>query len=275
MGPHITTFYNQYAQWYEYIYKDYLERSIKVLNDILSQYVSKKKGKYLVVDMGCGVGTQIREVRNILNKEKKVVAVGIDISKNMMEKAKEKNDEIIYIEGDFTERNIIQKIKKQINEQHFDFILIMCLGNTLAHILQQKYHQFLNNIDQILKNFSNKNTDHLILLEFRNGKKLSSKKPLFEKLTCGLIGNNKLFVSFYFMDHGKKGRYPTEVYLFELDYSSGELTQKVFKNNISYYVYAEQLQDEMSKLEFQKIGTNFKSPLRFGEIWLVKKSKLQ
>lgn len=270
----IEEFYNKYAEKYEYIYKDYLEESIKTIRNILSDSDIPNNKKCLLIDLGCGIGSQIREVKNILcEKNNEVVAIGIDISNEMIKKAKEKNNEIIYVEGDFLDTTkILSNLSKITNNDKFDFILIMCLGNTLAHVSNDNdnYSKFFDTIKRVLKTFD-EDSNYLILLEFRDGKILSLKKPLFEKRFCGLI-DNKLFLSFYFMNHQKESNtYPTTVYLFAYDYNNYELKIETFKNDISYYVDTEKLSSFVTQLGLKE---EKKSPLKFGKIWVIRsKSK--
>ncbi|PPR14939.1 MAG: hypothetical protein CFH33_01724, partial [Alphaproteobacteria bacterium MarineAlpha9_Bin3] len=65
-----------------------------------------------VLEIGCGNG-------NLLSSLKPSYGLGIDISKEMIIKAKEKNNNLTFIEADIEDENSI----KEINEV-FDFIIL-------------------------------------------------------------------------------------------------------------------------------------------------------
>ena len=87
-----------------------------------------------VLEIGCGNG-------HLLSSLKPSYGLGIDISKEMIIKAKEKNKNLIFIEADIEDENSI----KEINEV-FDFII---LSDTIGYLRDiegtlKRIHKFCN-----------------------------------------------------------------------------------------------------------------------------------
>jgi len=252
-------FYNEYAKYYEKIYRDYLEKSENSLRSIYEKYLNNHSDKkWMIIDLGCGTGRQLKFFKDILGN-KCLKAIGIDISESMIKLAKNKYYEIEWLEMDMLklDKNWVNCKIKEIKDTSNVEMLITCLGNTLAHLPYEEYEGF----GTVLKNICiSKNS--LVVLEIRNGEKLKEEKPAIEILS---IPNNKDFsFSFYHMHH-KDNIYPTDVYFVD---EKG--TIKKWSNEISYYVLTEKLRNVLEENFDITKETEIQSYLRYGEIWILK-----
>jgi len=120
-----------YTKYYDKIYEN-KERDVEQLKIIVSYAKNKKFVKFL--DIGCGTGYHV----HMLNKMKYDV-VGLDKSKNMIEKAKSKYNNCEFIEGDILKNNLFD---------YNSFTHILCLNKTF-YIIKDK-EQFFENCALLL-----------------------------------------------------------------------------------------------------------------------------
>ena len=120
-------FYDQIAEYYDEMtrFKDRFEDEKEIFSEWINKYQFKK-----VLDLGCGSG-----LHTILLKKLGIEATGVDISENMIIKAK-KNAQKFGIDPSFI-KSFFNDLNKNIKEK-FDTVLFP--GNSLPHI---KTHQEL------------------------------------------------------------------------------------------------------------------------------------
>ena len=106
-GAGAEEWYNHLAKVYDELYGEEQEKKLKII-------IEKIKGKYKkCMDAGCGTGISTKYLLNICDE-----IVAIDISENMIEKAKEKIKD-----------NKVKFIKKDLKEIDYngEFDLIFCI----------------------------------------------------------------------------------------------------------------------------------------------------
>jgi SAM-dependent methyltransferase len=267
----IEKFYDDYAEYYEIVYNDYLKKSEKVLKDLI-KYIKTLNNieKWILIDLGCGIGRQLKFLKDQL-QGKCLKAIGVDISNSMLKLAKTRDNNIQWLKKNILDKNLKNDIQELIYKKHLNRenigTLITCLGNTLAHIPKEKYGEFINNLKELCGITKNS----IAVLEIRNGKKLKNEKPSIEVLSW-ITFNDNFYLSFYFMTH-QKDKYPTDVYLI----GGKKKAIKSWHNDVSYYVWPDKLENflknDFSILKNKINGKKIISPLKFGEIWIVKKKK--
>lgn len=120
-----------YAKYYDQIYEN-KERDVEQLKIIVSYAKNKKFVKFL--DIGCGTGYHV----HMLNTMKYDV-VGLDKSKNMIEKAQSKYSNCEFVQGDILANNLFD---------YNSFTHIICLNKTF-YIIKNK-EQFFENCALLL-----------------------------------------------------------------------------------------------------------------------------
>jgi len=113
-------FYDRYAQYYDRIYsfKNYRNESNK-LDEFIRNY-KKSNGRDLL-DVACGTGNHIKFLK------KRYRTQGLDISRQMLKIAREKNPEITLHQGDMTRFRLDGK-----------FDVVTCLFSAIGHVRSRK-----------------------------------------------------------------------------------------------------------------------------------------
>jgi SAM-dependent methyltransferase len=115
-----------YTKYYDKIYEN-KDRDVEQLKIIVSYAKNKKFVKFL--DIGCGTGYHV----HMLNKMKYDV-IGLDKSKNMIEKAQSKYNNCEFIQGDILKNNLFD---------YNSFTHLLCLNKTF-YIIKDKELFFEN-----------------------------------------------------------------------------------------------------------------------------------
>ena len=100
--------YKELAKYYDLIYhwKDY-ETEANTIKELFKKYKNSDGNKLL--DVGCGTGTHLKYFRNDFS------CTGIDINNEMVEVAKSKIPDVIFVQGDMVDFNL---------KTNFDVILV-------------------------------------------------------------------------------------------------------------------------------------------------------
>jgi len=123
--------YKELAKYYDLIYhwKDY-ETEANTIKELFKKYKNSDGNKLL--DVGCGTGTHLKYFRNDFS------CTGIDINNEMVEVAKSKIPDVIFVQGDMVDFNL---------KTNFDVIL--CLFSSIGYV------KTYSNLEKTLKNFAN------------------------------------------------------------------------------------------------------------------------
>ncbi len=171
------------SEFYDELSEDYadmigfserVEAEKKIFEKIVSGYNIKR-----CLDAGCGVG-----IYSIILSELGVDVVGIDISQAMIEKARELaktfNSSAKFDVIDFS------KIKERYREE---FDLVLCIGNTLVHLLSEK------DLLISLRNFYNAlKKDGILIVQILNYDRIIENE---ERIINVRETPAKIFVRFY------------------------------------------------------------------------------
>jgi len=172
----ISEFYDElsedYADMIEFSAKVESEREI--FENIVSEYKIKR-----CLDAGCGVG-----LHSIILSKLGVDVVGIDISASMIEKARE----FAQMFGASAKFEVLDFSTIRDNYRE-EFDLVLCLGNTLPHFLNEK------DLLVALRNFYNVlRGDGVLILQILNYDKIMEME---ERIISVRETSDKIFVRFY------------------------------------------------------------------------------
>ncbi|MEN3037953.1 MAG: class I SAM-dependent methyltransferase [Candidatus Kryptonium sp.] len=172
----ITEFYDELSEDYEDMieFSAKMESEIGVFSAIVEEYKIKK-----CLDAGCGVG-----LHSIILSKLGVEVVGIDVSTSMIEKAKSFG-QMFGVSSKFEVLDF-SKIKDKYRE---NFDLVLCLGNTLPHLLNER------DLLVALRNFYNAlKDDGVLILQILNYDKIMETE---ERIINVRETPRKIFVRFY------------------------------------------------------------------------------
>lgn len=124
--------YAKLAPFYDSLFfaldKDYMAESQKI--DKLIQLYKKSAGNYLL-DLGCGTGEHLKYLK------KNYIAIGIDISRDMLDLAKQKSYEVPFVQ--------MEMLNFRFNRK---FDAVICLFSAIGYIVTKE------NLDIVVKNVS-------------------------------------------------------------------------------------------------------------------------
>lgn len=172
----ISNFYDELSEDYADMieFSEKLEKEKGIFESIVSEYKIKK-----CLDAGCGVG-----LHSIILSRFGVDVLGIDISASMVEKAK-KLSQMLGVPAKFEVLDF-SAIKDKYREE---FDLVLCLGNTLPHLLNEK------DLLVALRNFYNALRDNgVLILQVLNYDKIMEME---ERIIGIRETSEKIFVRFY------------------------------------------------------------------------------
>lgn len=121
------TYYDQDAKYYDSFDQSIIQCINKRLISILPQYICHTKAK--ILDFACGTGAQV-----LVLSEMGYDIVGYDISKAMLNIARQKSSNLSFIEGDMRYTNV---------GKH-DLVVTVC--NAIGHLTKDDFQLALSNI---------------------------------------------------------------------------------------------------------------------------------
>lgn len=141
------SFDKKYSKYYDLFNrgKDYSKES-DFLEQVFKKYSDRKVGK--ILDLGCGTGLHDAEL-----SKRGYIVTGIDLSKEMIEIAKEKNQNINFLVGDMANFNLNRK-----------FDCIICMFSSLGYLTEN--NQIENFFKSIKKHLNEKG---LLIIDCWNG----------------------------------------------------------------------------------------------------------
>ncbi len=133
----VTSPYSQLAAIYDNLFfalgKDYSVEAQRV-SEFIKQY--KRSSGNCLMDLGCGTGEHIKYLRQSYD------IVGIDVSEEMLELAKQKNPDVIFHKMNMLDFKLSQK-----------FDAIICLFSAIGYLrTKEKLNQAVKNVSFHLKN---------------------------------------------------------------------------------------------------------------------------
>lgn len=265
----IGRYYDITAEDYEKIYEDYLMNSQEIIISICDAIPRRDDLRVCVVDLGCGTGHQLSEIHSLLSQNpnySKVLALGLDISSEMVDSANRRHSNIDCIAGSFLDQKVMGILLAKVRAFQPNFVVVSVLGNTITHISSDMYPLFAQDVKSLINASSGKGCS---FVEFRDGDLLSCEKPAFE-LRCHKKFGDEYILSFYVMEH-EQDCYPTDIYIFKLSPLDGtpKLSIKRVYTKLAFYVRSEELNSAFSKYGKITNMTNLKSKLPYGKIWRV------
>jgi len=265
----IGRYYNITAEDYEKIYEDYLMNSQEIIRSICDAIPRRDDLRVCVVDLGCGTGYQLSEIQSFLSQNpsySEVLALGLDISSEMVDSANRRHSNINCVVGSFLDQKIMEILLAKVRTFQPNFVIVSVLGNTITHISSDMYPLFAQDVKSLINAGSGKGCS---FVEFRDGDFLSREKPTFE-LRCHKKFDDEYILSFYVMKH-EQHRYPTDIYIFKLSSLDGtpKLSVKRVYTKLAFYVRPEELKSAFSKYGEITNLTEPQSKLHYGKIWRI------
>lgn len=268
----IEDFYSGYAEEYEQIYDDYLSSSQALISAVCDS-VPSGSSRVCIVDLGCGTGHQLARIHAGLVKKgfepDSVLAVGLDITDEMVQVAARRHPELSFEVGSFLDPVLVENLVGHVSTFSPSFVAVTVLGNTVGHVAPDRYADFAACVQKLMSLAK----QSISFIEFRDGDRLSQDKPAFE-LRCNKQFGNEHVLSFYVMEH-LTDHYPTDIYVFKLSNQNAgmELHAKRIYTKSGFYVRPKSFEQALSAIGIVTNVPSLKSKLDYGIVWKVERAK--
>jgi len=208
-----------YSHHYEQIYHTYLDDFD--VTPYLSKQICSIGPAPLLIDFGCGVGTQLCRIASHLDLDNKRI-LGIDNSSKMLNLAKRRLPNATFANehlgnGDAITLRVAEFIDSA--DKQFSSIVLLCLGNTIGLLSRDERASLGQAINSIKNLCEESRVRFKCYLEYRD----SSLYKNEHTKSIEVLGGDSNFVSFYIRSDQGEDKYSVHLISIAIDKSAETL----------------------------------------------------